>query len=464
MKRYAHIGDIFSDIWLIDKQYAESHYHLVMNMLKADINTKPAPKKDVASTLNVFSHVANANPYMISDLGIASAPEKAPANSIAIMELRGPITKYDQFCGEAGTLTKLNLLQRCFNNTNIKGVVLVHDSGGGQANATELLSSKIFNAPKPVVSFIQGMSASASYWISSAADSIVIDGATSEVGSIGTYITIANFKKYYEQMGIDVRTIYAPQSTKKNEAYEAVLKGDESVMKADLERFTNFFIDTVKSHRAGKLSNNADIFKGAMFYAADALQNGLVDYQGDLDFAVQLCNDMADGIKPRRAGTQILPNFSSQNHTMKKITLLATQLALAAALNVSFGANETSKEVELNDDAVQKLNDHIAQLTADAKTANDSLTKAKNDLQTANDSITTLTTAKNDAEANVTKLTNDLNAANERIKELGDQPGSMGASTKTKTDPKNTGTLDPFYSEADQELKSLKENLKKLPK
>lgn len=464
MKRTTHIGDILSSHWLIDKQYAENHYPIVLNLLKADLKANNHRPKDVVASLISLASTLNHPTYVISDYGTASPPEKAPANSIAILNVRGPITKYDQFCGDSGTLTKAELLDRCMNNPNIKGVVLIHDSGGGQASATEHFATKIFNASKPVVSFVQGMSASASYWLSSAADAVVMEFKMSSVGSIGAYTTVANFVNHYKMLGIDVRDIYAPQSENKNKAWREAMEGKDEAMEAELKTLTDFFINAVKVNRAGKLSNNADIFKGNMFYTADAIKNGLADHEGDLAFAINLCAEMADGVQPRRDKNQT-SNFLNQ-HTqpnMKKVTLLATQVALLAAFGATVEEGKTSVDVELNDTNLQSANDFIARLQTKASTAESDLVKAQKDLQTANQNIETLTTAKTTAEGKVTELTTELTEANKKVEEFGGQPGSMGANTKTKEETTNTPAVNPYATSADAELAAAKKTFVQLP-
>lgn len=464
VKRTLHIGDILSSLWLIEKNYAENHYPVVLNLLKQDLKPTSAHRpKDVAASVLALSATLNHPTYVISDYGTASPPEKAPANSIAILNIRGAITKYDQFCGESGTLTKADIIDRCMSNPNIKGVVLIHDSGGGQASATEHLSNKIYNASKPVVSFVQGMSASASYWISSAADAVVMEGKMSSVGSIGAYTTVANFVKYYQSIGVDVRDIYAPQSENKNKAWREALSGNDDAMKAELEKLTNFFITAVKTNRAGKYSNNADIFKGSMFYTEDAIKNGLADHEGDLAFAINLCAEMADGLQPRRDKNQTSIFLNQHTTTMKKVTLLATQVALLAAFGAKVEDGKTSVDVDLTDANLQSVNDFIAGLQSKASNAETALTKAQADLQTANQNIESLTTAKTTAEGQVTQLTADLAAANKKVEEFGGQPGSMGAHTKTTQETTNTPVVNPYATSADAELAEMKKKIVQLP-
>lgn len=102
--------------------------------------------------------------YQISEYGGWSPPEDAPKNSVAIMNINGAITKYDQECGPSGMLTKANLLNRCYNENNIKAIVLNIDSGGGEGMGCRIMQEAINSRNKPVVAFCNDFVASRRLW------------------------------------------------------------------------------------------------------------------------------------------------------------------------------------------------------------------------------------------------------------------------------------------------------------
>jgi signal peptide peptidase SppA len=378
-RKFLHLGDILSAKWLINKAFAEGHYPLVLNMLNQSALSIDE-KQDFTPILSSFK---SANPvYQISEFGEAAPPEDAPEGAIAIMEINGAITKYDQFCGNAGTITKGNLFDRAMANPNIKGLILSFDTGGGEGSATEAFAEKIRAATKPVVAIVNGMAASAGYWLASSAPHIIINGKTSAVGSIGVYISFADFSQYYEKMGIKVHTIYAPQSSEKNKAFENALNGDYEAMKADLEKFANFFIDTVLEYRPSISKKDPAIFQGAMYYAEEALAAGMADQIGNMQDAVDYINNQVDA-----ANTS--PSIFNSNSNMK-IKIKSAYVALLSYLGWKAAEGADHAEGEISEAQLADINTKLGELETikqELVSANTAKTTAEELLATANTNL-----------------------------------------------------------------------------
>ena len=121
---------------------------------------------------------------------------------------------------------KSNILERCYANKNIKGVVLKIDSGGGSGDAMRLMADTISDRNKPVVAFIDDNACSAAYGIASGCDIVVANSNTAYVGSIGTYISIADYTEYLKKEGISIIEVYATASKDKNIEVREALKGN----------------------------------------------------------------------------------------------------------------------------------------------------------------------------------------------------------------------------------------------
>lgn len=376
-RKYIQLGEILSAKWLIQPVYAEAWFPTVLGLLQ-NHTTDKAQDQTSALQSAIFG---SSNIYEISEYGELAPPENAPKNSICVIGIKGPITKYDQFCGSAGMLTKASLMQRAANNPNVKGFILDIDSGGGEASATEMMSqtiAEIIASGKPVVALVTGMAASAAYWIAAACQQIIISGKTSEVGSIGTYVSFADFTAYYEQQGIKLHTIYAPQSTLKNKAFEDALKGDYKAMEADLKVFTEFFINYVKEQRpAAASSGNQDIFKGAMFYSEEALKLGLVDQIGGFALAVDSCESLI---------------HSSNNNSLKNSTDMKIKMTSALLVLASMAGFEQAKE----GDELEFTSEHLEKVTTQIAGLNTQIQNAATEKSTLENQVTDLTKALSD--------------------------------------------------------------------
>src|SRR4051812_4557190 len=120
------ISSIVKGKWLIDAKFAEGYFPLVNSILSGQHLALPAlsieeREKKVVSTLKAFNA---SGIYSISDYGQEAPPENAPDGSIAILNIQQVITKYDQYCGPSGMLTKMDVLKRAGNNPKIKAIII----------------------------------------------------------------------------------------------------------------------------------------------------------------------------------------------------------------------------------------------------------------------------------------------------------------------------------------------------
>lgn len=202
----------------------------------------------------------------------------APEGSVAVLNITGAITKHDQDCGPDGMQSKASVLRACYSTDNIKGVILKIDSGGGEGMAMRLMSEALREKNKPVVAFIDDQACSAAYGIASGTDYIVANNDLAQVGSIGTYLTIADYEKYYEKQGIKLTEIYASLSTDKNKDYYEALKGNMEPLRKVADKFNEGFLSMIEKNREGKLTTDRKTWgTGKVWFAQDALEIGLID-------------------------------------------------------------------------------------------------------------------------------------------------------------------------------------------
>jgi ClpP class serine protease len=211
------------------------------------------------------------------------------AKGVGILSIKGGLVKDSNHdCGVIGTMEMAGQV-KAMAASGVSAIVLDIDSPGGQVDGTATLADAIKNAVVPTIAVVNdGMACSAGYWIASAADEVYATHPTSEVGSIGVYATLADFSKYYEDMGVRVEDIYAEQSTEKNNGYREWMEGNADTFRARLSGVASQFIATVKEHRAGKLNTqNADPFKGAVYNATEAQAIGLIDGIKSMDAVLE---------------------------------------------------------------------------------------------------------------------------------------------------------------------------------
>ena len=91
-------------------------------------------------------------------------------------------------------------------DAQVKRIAFQISSPGGTVTGVEELANKVRNISKPTMSYTDSEMASAAYWIGSAADQ-VIASASSTIGSIGVYMTIADMTEMAKAQGIKMVVI-----------------------------------------------------------------------------------------------------------------------------------------------------------------------------------------------------------------------------------------------------------------
>lgn len=280
--RSFRLQDALNNIWALHPESAQALLPLLAVALqngefKGGLAGTAGAKTEV--NMEDFNH--NANSYVVSSYGRMNPPEQAPMGSVAIIPFMDTITKMDQECGDSGTVTKQNLILRCDANPNIKATVLHIRSGGGEALAAIETSRFVQNLNKPIVAFVDDMAASAAFFIASGCDSIICNAEYARVGSIGTYLTIADFTQYFEKLGIKVLDIYATESTEKNSPYKKAIAGDSSELLVEIDFINSIFQNSIATNRADALKaagTKDEVWnKGKVFFAEEALKMGLID-------------------------------------------------------------------------------------------------------------------------------------------------------------------------------------------
>ncbi len=279
--------------WLINKQWAQDHLPLVLLMLqgKSFNLTEQKNQPHVKSSVQLSGFEGISYPIIIDPStmqqyplyafapGIGLVPNpNIPPNSVAVISVSGPITKYNGECGEPGSIQLSNFISEMNRRDNVGSIVLVVDTPGGEARAAQPFVSTIQKSGKPILSYINGMSASLGVWLTSATDEVYFSSKMDQIGSVGSYCTLFDFSGYLEKEGIKVHEIYAPQSKDKNKDYRDAIAGDYSAIEADLKIHVDEFIAFVKTSRGEKAVTSQNEWNtGKMFYADDAIKLGLAD-------------------------------------------------------------------------------------------------------------------------------------------------------------------------------------------
>lgn len=264
----------------------------------------------------------DSKPYRIQD-------------GVAILPVAGPIMKRETIWTILFGGTSIEWLARVFSSTledpEVSAVVLSIDSPGGTVSGIEALGDLIFNSPKPVVAFGDGMMTSAAYWIGSAASSVIIE-ETAQAGGIGVLLVHYDYSKADEKSGLK-RTYLSAGRFKALGNDAEPLSQDARVMFEDqLNYYYGLFVSAVARNRKTDPGTVAEAMAdGRIFIGSQAVEAGLADQTGKLQDAIGTAQALAAEKDPKDKTKITGAKSPGKELRMSKETMFTTVEALAAA-------------------------------------------------------------------------------------------------------------------------------------
>lgn len=213
--------------------------------------------------------------------------------STAILGVEGPIFRYANLFTAISGATSTEMLaldlETALGNSAIDQVVLNIDSPGGEVAGTNALAAMVREGSKrkPIYAYIDGMGASAAYWIAAAAQEIVAE-ESAWIGSIGVSATMLDNSAAQERQGVKRYTIVSSQSPRKNPS-PSTETGRAQIQEL-VDSAAQLFIDRVAQYRGVSAETvQTDFGSGGMFPAQLALDRGMIDrVQGFEEFLAGL--------------------------------------------------------------------------------------------------------------------------------------------------------------------------------
>jgi protease-4 len=447
MAKFPHIiSAIARGQWLIDFQEARAYMPIALRILNGEkaFEDSDEEEKPVAPLI-FFKDTAGNMAQMSANIdNSANIYDGAPKGSIAVIPFKGPVMKEDN-CGTPGTATLASWIKQADSSENIQAIIIDTDGPGGNVHGTFEFSDIVKNTQTPVVAYIDGLAASATYGGIVGANHIMASHDIARIGSIGTMITLFNWEEYDKKLGVKEIVINADGSPDKNKSYYEALAGNDKLIKQEtLNPLNEIFHRTVTQGREGKLQIDAktnEPLTGKVYLAQDAIKMGLIDSIGTFEEAIKKAYELAQSESGKQSesesgsGRKQQSNQSNLNNNMKKQLLSAWTVA-CAVFGVSFGAGETSKEVEISDEQFKQLAEKAEGLNSSLNTANENITALKAEL----DSFKT-----------------KLEASEKENVELKKLPGVIASMPEKKgTDVVETQKDDAFETSYDLEKKRLK--------
>ncbi len=204
----------------------------------------------------------------------------------ALIEVRGEIASGSEASAEAINAS----LKAAFEDEGARAVVLLINSPGGSPVQAGLINEEVRRLKakhgKPVYAVVEEACASAAYYIAVSADQIYVDKA-SIVGSIGVLMDGFGFNGLMNKLGIDRRLLTAGENKGFLDPFSPLSEKQRAYAQGLLDQIHQQFITAVKDGRGDRLKPHADTFSGLFWSGQQAVELGLADQLGSLEFVAR---------------------------------------------------------------------------------------------------------------------------------------------------------------------------------
>lgn len=215
-------------------------------------------------------------------------------NSVAIIPIVGMMLKYG-YWWRYGCDDLANMIRLADQSPKISGTVLLFNTPGGTTSSIIQLEDAMRNRTKRSIGLIDYQCCSGGIYTASFCDEIYAMNRMCEVGSIGTYAQFINDSKAQEKYGYKIEQAYPPESKYKNLPEREALDGKpDRIIKEQLTPFAIHFQNIIKENRKSLNQSAEGILEGKVFYAYDAIENGLIDGLINIEQAIKRVQDLSE--------------------------------------------------------------------------------------------------------------------------------------------------------------------------
>jgi protease IV len=204
----------------------------------------------------------------------------------AVIEIKGEIASG----GEVSAEMVVESMRAALDDDGAQAVVLLINSPGGSPVQAGIINDEIIRLKakhkKPIYAVVEETCASAAYYIAAGADKIFVDKA-SIVGSIGVLMDGFGFTGLMDKVGVERRLLTAGDNKGFLDPYSPQTDKQREFAQTMLNQIHKQFIDVVKAGRGDRLKETPEIFSGLFWTGQQAVEMGLADQLGNLDYVAR---------------------------------------------------------------------------------------------------------------------------------------------------------------------------------
>ena len=214
-------------------------------------------------------------------------PSATPSSAhTAMVAIKGEISD----AGEGSAEYILPALRSAMQDKGAQALVLLINSPGGSPVQAGLIHDEIRRLralhDKPVYAVVEESCASAAYYIAAGADRIYVDKA-SLVGSIGVLINGFGFTGTLDKLGVERRLLTAGENKGFLDPFSPQSDAQRAHAQRMLDQIHQQFIGVVRQGRGERLKETPEMFSGLFWTGQQAVDMGLADQYGTLDYVAR---------------------------------------------------------------------------------------------------------------------------------------------------------------------------------
>lgn len=207
---------------------------------------------------------------------------------VALVEIHGVLLDDEEL---------LEQLRRLRRDPSVRGFVVSINSPGGVVAPSQSIYQTLREIRdedgRPVVASIGSVGASGGYYVALGADSIyALPGSIT--GSIGVIMEFPNATELLDRVGFRMETVQSSDHKDIGSPFREMTEEDRAVLGSLVDDVYNQFVDVVAAERQLPRARVLEMADGRLFSGRQALANGLIDAEGNIEDAISAAGRMAD--------------------------------------------------------------------------------------------------------------------------------------------------------------------------
>lgn len=215
-------------------------------------------------------------------------------NGDAMIPVEGIVSKrislFHDISGGVSTDKLAEQISQAVSDPTVDRIILLVDSPGGAVDGTKAVADMIYAArgSKPIIAWVDGLAASAAYWIASAADEVYLRDATTFAGSIGVVATHVDKSQQEAQNGVKTTEVTAGKFKRIDSGYAPLTEEGQQSIQDRVDKIYSVFLADVGRNRGDISAEQVhnQMADGRLFMGQDAVNAGLADGISSLDSIV----------------------------------------------------------------------------------------------------------------------------------------------------------------------------------